>query len=46
MFNLIKKFSAWLDYKIWRWELRKRIKRYKKEGKLKDLSKEQIKSNN
>jgi hypothetical protein len=46
MLNLLRKFSAWLDYKIWRFELQNRVKRYRKEGKLKDLSKEQIKSNN
>ena len=33
MFNLIKKFSSWLDYKIWKWELRKRDKRNVKKYK-------------
>jgi hypothetical protein len=29
IFNLIKKFSAWLDYWIWRQELKRKIKRNK-----------------
>lgn len=33
MFNLIKKFSSWLDYKIWKWELKKRSKRNAKKYK-------------
>jgi len=33
IFNLIKRFSSWLDHKIWRWELRKRIKRNDKKYK-------------
>ena len=27
LFRLIKKFSSWLDYWIWRQELKRRIKR-------------------
>ena len=34
MFRLLKKFSSWLDYKLWLFEVKKRAKRYKKEGKL------------
>ena len=30
LFNLIKKFSSWLDYWIWRQELKRKIKRNKK----------------
>jgi hypothetical protein len=30
IFNLIKKFSSWLNYWIWRQELKKRIERNKK----------------
>ena len=30
IFNLIKKFSSWLDYWIWRQELKKRSKRNNK----------------
>jgi hypothetical protein len=33
IFNLIKKFSSWLDYWIWKQELKKRIQRDKKNGK-------------
>jgi len=29
LFKLIKKFSSWLDYWIWRQELKRRIKRNK-----------------
>jgi hypothetical protein len=29
LFNLIKKFSSWLDYWIWRQELKRKIKRNK-----------------
>ena len=29
IFNLIKKFSYWLDYWIWRQELKRKIKRNK-----------------
>jgi hypothetical protein len=34
MFNLLKRFSSWLNYKLWKCEIKKRAKRYKKEGKL------------
>ena len=34
IFKLIKKFSSWLDYKVWLYEVRKRAKRYKKAGKF------------
>ena len=34
IFNLIKKFSSWLDHWIWLCEVRRKVKRYKKEGKL------------
>jgi hypothetical protein len=34
MFRFLKKFSSWLDYKLWLFEVKKRAKRYKKEGKL------------
>lgn len=27
LFNLLKKFSSWLDHWIWRQELKRRIKR-------------------
>ena len=27
IFNLIKRFSSWLDYWIWRQELKRKIKR-------------------
>jgi hypothetical protein len=30
IFNLIKKFSSWLDYWIWRQELKRKIKRNNK----------------
>ena len=30
IFNLIKRFSSWLDYWIWRQELKKKIKRNNK----------------
>jgi hypothetical protein len=30
IFNLIKRFSSWLDYWIWRQELKRKIKRDKK----------------
>lgn len=30
IFNLIKRFSSWLDYWIWRQELKKKIKRNSK----------------
>ena len=30
IFNLIKRFSSWLDYWIWRQELKKRSKRNSK----------------
>ena len=30
LFNLIKKFYSWLDYWIWRQELKRKIKRNKK----------------
>jgi hypothetical protein len=30
IFNLIKKFSSWLDHWIWRQELKKKIKRNSK----------------
>ena len=29
IFNLIKRFSSWLDYWIWRQELKRKIKRNK-----------------
>ena len=29
IFNLIKKFSSWLDYWVWRQELKRKIKRNK-----------------
>jgi len=29
IFNLIKKFSSWLDHWIWRQELKRRFKRNK-----------------
>jgi hypothetical protein len=34
IFKLIKKFSSWLNYKVWLYEVRKRAKKYKKEGKF------------
>ena len=30
IFNLIKRFSSWLDYWIWRQELKRKIKRNNK----------------
>ena len=29
IFNLIKRFSSWLDYWIWKQELKRKIKRNK-----------------
>jgi hypothetical protein len=34
IYKLLKKFSSWLDYKLWRYELKLKIKRHKKEGDL------------
>jgi hypothetical protein len=34
IYKLLKKFSSWLDYKLWRHELKLKIKRHKKEGDL------------
>ena len=34
IYKLLKKFSSWLDYKLWRHELKLKIKRHKQEGDL------------
>jgi hypothetical protein len=34
IYKLLKKFSSWLNYRLWRHELKLKIKRFKKEGKI------------
>jgi hypothetical protein len=34
IYKLLKKFSSWLNYKLWKHEVKLKTKRFKKEGKL------------
>jgi hypothetical protein len=34
IYKLLKKFSSWLNHRLWRHELKIKAKRFKKEGKL------------
>ena len=34
IYKLLKKFSSWLNYRLWKHEVKLKTKRFKKEGKL------------
>ena len=34
IYKLLKKFSSWLNYRLWKHEVKLKIKRFKREGKI------------